>query len=302
MLIKRSKVIDDSGFEIELDSYNRVVSLAPSNTEILFSLGADKKLMGVSEFCNWPMEVNERVINGELKVIGGFVNPDFEAIDKLKPDLILGTLGVQRKAIENLRSKGFKVACFYPKSLQDIFQSIESIGFLLDKEREAKELIKFILKRFDEVSKITKRAEIKHFYYELANYKESLVTWGKEHWSKELANLANLKGIYDDYPSQFVKFKPEEILSKEVDFIIARKKYSKIEEIVSREGWSKLKAVKDHRIYLVDCFTNYSIAYRPSPRILHGLKVLVNIMHKELKDELSSIDLRVNYVADCEAY
>jgi len=300
MIIKDSIIVDDSNFEVEVKDYGKVVSLAPSNTEIIYSLGLDNKLIGVTRFCNWPMEVTERISNGELKVIGGFYDPDIELIKKLNPDLILGTLGIQKKVIEDLRSKGFQVIAIYPKSLEDIFMSIEALGYLFYKRYEARKIISYMKEKISEISKITAKSYKKFIYYELANYGNRLVTWGGGHWSKDLANRANIKGIFDDDPSQFVTFQPQIILDKKVDVILARKKYTKKEEVISRDGWEKLDAVKKKKIYLVDSFTNYSIAYRPSIRILQGLKVLAYTVHDELREEIK--DITVPYVDECQAY
>ncbi|GBC75221.1 Vitamin B12-binding protein [archaeon HR06] len=300
MIIKENVIVDDSNFEVEVKDYGKIISLAPSNTEIIYSLGLDNKLIGVTKFCNWPMEVTERIANGELKVIGGFYDPDIELIKKLNPDLILGTLGIQKKVIEDLRSKGLQVIAIYPKNLEDIFMSIEALGFLFYKKYEAKKIISYMREKISEISKITSKSHKKFLYYELANYGNRLVTWGGGHWSKDLANLANIKGIFDDDPSQFVIFQPYAILDKKVDVILARKKYTKKEEVISRDGWGKLDAIKENKIYLVDCFTNYSIAYRPSIRILQGLKVLAYTVHDELREEIK--DIAIPYVDECQAY
>ena len=114
---------DDMGREVTIDKVpQRIVSLAPSHTEILFALGLGDRIVGVTRYCNYPEEAKEK------EKIGGFATPDLEKIIALKPDLILAKGTLQKSLVTKLEERGQTVFWIYPHTVSDILESFERIG------------------------------------------------------------------------------------------------------------------------------------------------------------------------------
>ena len=121
----------------------RILSLAPANTEILLELGMKEKLIGTTSYCT-------KFTNQHgPSIIGGWLNIDFEKIAELKPDLILTSTFLQDKVTQQLKSKNFNVVQFDPKTVSDIWQSIIGIGKLVGKEKEGLQLANDCKEKFN---------------------------------------------------------------------------------------------------------------------------------------------------------
>ena len=113
----------------------RIVSLAPSNTEILFAIGAGDQIIARTAYCDYPP------VAKAIPKIGDWVNPDIDVIKKLEPDLILTSTIVQEKLAERMKKLKLPVYHLDPKKLSDVIASIERIGELVDKTMEARTLL-----------------------------------------------------------------------------------------------------------------------------------------------------------------
>ena len=130
------EITDQSGRVVKLVKIpERIVSLAPSNTEILYALGLEDKIAGVTEYCNYPPDAKEK------PVIGGFSTPDLEKLIAASPDLVLATSMHQKKVIPRLQEMGIPVVTLDPKSLDGILESISLVGTVTGKEKEASSVV-----------------------------------------------------------------------------------------------------------------------------------------------------------------
>src|SRR4030067_2423579 len=103
-------LVDDTGFVTSMDAFpNKIISLAPSTTEIVFALGLDEKVVAVSNYCDYPYDFSAWIAAGNMTSVGDFKDPNMEVIASLEPDLILATGGVQKETVETLRDLGYKV-------------------------------------------------------------------------------------------------------------------------------------------------------------------------------------------------
>ncbi|MHB8844041.1 MAG: cobalamin-binding protein [Nitrospirota bacterium] len=126
---------DDRGREVELSAKpQRIISLAPTNTELLFALGLDTEIVGVTQYCDYPEAARKK------EKIGGFINLDIERIGALRPDLILAFGTMQLPAVEALEKSGLKVFWLYPHTVDDILASFERVGRITGAVREARQL------------------------------------------------------------------------------------------------------------------------------------------------------------------
>ncbi len=121
-------LVDDLGYSLTFTSPpERIVSLAPSNTEFLFAVGAGDKLVGVTDFCNYPYDFSAWIEAGNMSSIGSYYGPSVEPIVALDPDLVLATTG-SLEAAENLRTLGYNVLVVEPRNLSFVLRDILLIG------------------------------------------------------------------------------------------------------------------------------------------------------------------------------
>ncbi|WP_257640110.1 ABC transporter substrate-binding protein [Archaeoglobus fulgidus] len=143
--------VDDTGYTINEGNPQRIVSLAPSNTEILFAIGAGDRVVGVTDYCNYPPEVVEKKKKGELVSIGGYTTINIEKVVSLKPDLVVATYGNGIENIETLRRMGLTVIAFDPKSVEDVMKDIILIGVATGEKENATKLVQEMLERIEKV-------------------------------------------------------------------------------------------------------------------------------------------------------
>jgi iron complex transport system substrate-binding protein len=127
----------------------RIVSMAPSCTEILFAVGAGEYVVGVTQFCNYPPEVEEKKESGEIEVIGGYSTPSLEKIVHLEPDLIVGASGNPDDVIYRLVELGYPVYGQDPKSIDDVLDSIRLTGTITKEEENAYALVEYMEGKID---------------------------------------------------------------------------------------------------------------------------------------------------------
>jgi iron complex transport system substrate-binding protein len=121
---------------VKLDKIpERIISLAPSNTEILFALGLADKVVGVTDYCNYPPQAQEK------PSVGGFSTPNIEEVIALSPDLILATSIHEERIMPQLEEKGTTVFALNPKTLDEVLESITLGGEITGKDEEASQLV-----------------------------------------------------------------------------------------------------------------------------------------------------------------
>jgi len=129
--------VDDHDYTTSLTAYpDRIVSLAPSCTEILFAIDAGDKVVAVTRYDNYPYNFTAWIAEGNMTSIGGFEDPNLEVIASLNPDLILASGGVQEETVETLRNLGYKVLVLDPTNVTGVLQNIELVGRATNKAAE----------------------------------------------------------------------------------------------------------------------------------------------------------------------
>ena len=255
--------------------YKRIISLAPSNTEILYALNAQDNLAACTRYCDYPIEAIKK------PKIGGWLDIKKKLIIKHKPDLLLTSTFVQNKITDKYKKLGLNIEAVMPTTLVGVFNSIKKIGKLVGREKEAESLIKNMNKKINEIKEKTR----------FANYVPKLYIeeWHKPptisgNWVPTLAKIAraNYSLIRAGYHSREIsteeiqKFNPEYIIIS----ICGLNNNVPKEWITSRSGWENLNAVKNNRVFVFDD----SFLNRPSPRLTIGLEMLANVLHPEIFD------------------
>ncbi|TYP56791.1 ABC transporter substrate-binding protein [Thermosediminibacter litoriperuensis] len=269
-------VKDQMGREIVIEKEpDRIVSLAPSNTEILFALGLGDKVVGVTNYCDYPEEAKKK------EKIGGFADPNMEKLISLKPDLVLATI-MHEKPVRKLEELKIPVIVLNPQSIDDVFSTIELIGRATNKNQQAEELISTLKNRIkaveDRVSTIPadKRPQV---FYEL--WPSPLTTAGPGTFVHDLIEKAGGRNIAADAGKAYPEYSQEMVIDKNPDIIIFSHHYSSNqskEDIINRPGWKNIKAIKEGRVFYVD----ENIVQRPTPRLVDGLEQFAKIIHPEI--------------------
>jgi iron complex transport system substrate-binding protein len=268
---------DGLGREVKLESAaQRVVSLAPSNTEILFALGAGDKVVGRDEVSDYP----EAAL--ALPTVGGWSGFSAEAIVALKPDLVLAAEINSPELVAELEGLGLTV--YYlsnPKTLEDLYVNIEIVATLTG--RDAAKLTDSLKARVAAVDeKIAPLSSRPTVFYEIdATDPSKPYTAGPGTFIDLLIqraggqNVVSLAGITDPYPQigleQLVLTPPDIILLGDALY------GQSAETVAARQGWDALTAVVDGKIFAFDD----NLVSRPGPRLIDGLEALAKLLHPE---------------------
>ena len=257
-------------------SYKRIVSLMPSNTEILYELGLGKDVVGVSTVDDYPKDVKKGKEQFDT------MNLNKEALLKVKPDLILAhesQKGTSKKVLDSLEKNGVKVV--YVKDAQSLDQTYETfkqIGKVTGREHEANELVDETKHNVEKVIKSVPRHHRSQSVFMEVSSKPEIYTAGKHTFFDDMLAQLDAKNSF----SNIEGWKPvdkESIIKKNPDILISTEGLSKSDYykvITKRDGFRQIKAVKNGRIETVD---GDEIS-RPGPRIDEGVKQLRDAIYK----------------------
>jgi iron complex transport system substrate-binding protein len=262
---------DDVGHSVALQhAPRRIVSLAPSLTEILFLIGADSSIVGVTDYCDYPDAAKRKA------KIGGMLNPNIERILALQPDLVLMSgSGNMRSDFEKLTSAGTPVFVSHPRSIDGVFKSIVDIGELTGRRRTADSVVALLQIRRE--SLVRQAAAKKKETVLMILSLNPLVAIGPKTFLNELVTLANGQNIVRDSSTAYPVLSREEILRRQPGVIVATNDIVRsIDDILSPyPEWKSLTAIRNKRVAIVDA----SIVSRPGPRIIDGLEAIIHAIH-----------------------
>lgn len=248
---------------------NRIISLIPSNTEILYELGLGDHVVGVSTVDDYPKEVRHKTQFDAMKL-------NKEALIKAQPDLILAhesQKASQEKVLKSLENSGIKVV--YVKdaqSLNEMYQSFEQIGQATNKEKEAQTLVKETKANVEKVvNKAKSRKEQPKVFIEIASEPE-IYTVGKQTFMNDMLTKLKAKNVFDDQKG-WPTVSKEDIIKKNPDVMlttsgISTKEYQSL--VQQRSGFEDLNAVKKQRVEAL----NDDLLSRPGPRIDEAMEKL----------------------------
>lgn len=258
---------DDAGREVVIESEpRRIVSLAPSNTEIVYALGLIDRLVGVTTFCDYPVEV------AGIDKIGDFIQPNIEAITAANPDLILMTTGVQADVVEQLEGTGAAVLAVDPKSLEDLFASILVVGQATATPDVAEELVTGMRAELEEISAAVADRERVRVFIEISQ--NPLFTVGAGTLINDLINAAGGENVVTQ--TGYVGYSPEQLVVDDPAAYLATKgSMSDPADLGQRQGFAGLSAVKNDRVYILED----NLVSRPGPRVIQGVRQIAENLH-----------------------
>ena len=281
-------LVDDKDYTTSLDAIpERIISMAPSTTEIAFALGLDDKVVAVSNYCDYPYNFSAWIEAGNMSTIGDFKEPNMEVIASLDPDLILATAGVQGPTIGTLRDLGYKVLVLDPPDINGVLRDIELVGNATGKTDEAAVLNENINSRINAVVNTVANADFTpKVYYEVWYDPTSLWTAGSKAWQNELIEKAGGVNIFADQNLDYFQSSSEAVIERNPDIILLPAEgmgqgapfWGSIDDVKARPGWNTINAVQHNGLVQVDSNT---IA-RAGPRVADIIEDLANAFHPEL--------------------
>jgi iron complex transport system substrate-binding protein len=268
-------VTDQTGRRVNIpDHPQRIVSLAPSITETLYALGLADRLVGDTDYCDYPLEARAK------SHVGAMLNPNLEKIVALKPDLVLGTDEANRReTADQLARLGIPLYGLTAHTLDGTVQSIEDLGRILGCEQSTERLVARLRAR---VEAVEKRVQGQHQAKVLfVVWYRPLITAGRPTFISDVIRRAGGISISDDLKGEWPHMGLEEVLKRDPDVILFPKTEAfapGLEEIQKLPGWRELPAVKSQQMYFVA-----ETIMRPSPRLVDALEELADILHPETR-------------------
>jgi iron complex transport system substrate-binding protein len=267
------EVTDEAGRRVRIPAtrIDRIVSLAPNLTEIVYAVGAGDRLVGDTEYCDYPAEAKK------VAKIGDTMHPSVERIIALKPQIVLVSTASQLEAFtKQLDQQQIAVYVTDPQSLDDVFRSMQTLGDLFGDHNRAATLVAELRKRADAVEAATKQAKPVKVFFQLSG--EPLYTIGRESFVTDLVRRAGGVSATADVPGAFPKFSDEAAFAARPEAIILPTGGSMGEAnstVVAPLRNSP--AVLNDRVYKI----NGDHLSRPGPRLVDGLEEMARALHPE---------------------
>lgn len=269
-------VTDSTGKEFTFDAApKRIVSLAPSETEVLFALGLDEQVAGVSDLDDYPEAVKDKPRMGGFQV-------NVEAIVAAQPDLILAASLIDEATVKSLTDMGLQVFQSNPKTIDAVMEHIQTIGEITNHQAEADEVVG---KMKQEVQTVTDAVGSLSEDQKKKVYIEFSPGWtvGKGEFMDEMITLSGGINVASEVEG-WSEINEEQIIQANPDVILYAK--SVIDEnnktladiIKGRSGWDQISAVKENRIIAMDD----NLLSRTGPRVTQGLIEVAKAIHPDL--------------------
>ena len=262
---------DDYGNQFYTDSLpKKIISLAPNLTECMYAIGADSLLVGVTNYCDYPVQAQSKT------KVGGILDPNFEIISTLSPDVVLLTTeGNPKNIYYSLKNFNFKVFISNPLDIAGVSRTILNLGRLTGKEEKAKILSNYILDKKKEFEMINKGMKRKKCLLLISI--SPLITVNKYTYINETIELSGLENIFKDEINSYPMVNYESVIKYNPEYIIVSLDTSNINlmteynDILNKE-LNSTSAIKNKKII----FTDENLLMRPGPRVIECIMSIRN--------------------------
>ena len=256
------------------DQPQRVVSLAPSITEIVFALGQGHRLKGVTTYSDFPPQA----VN--LPKVGSYVQLDLEKIVALKPDLCIAIKDGNPIAVaRRLESLNIPVYAVNPGNLESVMQTVQEVAGLLNVQEKADKLVQSMNLRIQKIKSLVAKTTYRpRVFFQIGV--SPIVSVGTHTFSHEIIVLAGGKNVAQG-PIAYPRFSVEQVLalSPEVIIITSMERVAVFKQVKAEwNRWPNMPAVRNHQIFIEDS----NLFDRPTPRLVDGLELMVKLIHPEL--------------------
>jgi len=261
---------DSTGTEVVFEQApERVVTIAPSETEVMFAIGAGSKVVGVDQYSDYPEEAKSIDKVGDM-------NTNTEALLALKPDIVFAHSGMQAKVIEELRKLNVKVFASDPKNLEQVIEKIETVGSIMNVQESAAQVTGTMKDEMKQVTDALQGVAPKKVYMEFSPG----WTVGSGEYMDEILTLAGGDNVSKEQSGWF-EVDPEKVIKENPEVIIYAKndayELGILQAIQERPGFEQIDAVKNDRLFAVD---DNSIS-RVGPRLTKVLYDMAKAIHPD---------------------
>ncbi|WP_165251877.1 ABC transporter substrate-binding protein [Paludisphaera soli] len=278
------ELVDSLGRTVRVEKpAERVVSLAPSNTEILFAVGAGGSVVGVTMMDDFPPEAKERTS------VGGMApsSINLETLAALRPDLVLATGGVQQPIVEPLERLGVAVVTLDAERPEDVASNIRTVGRLTGRDAEAEAVASAFEARIAGVRRrVADRGDARRPKVLYLLYDEPLMTVGPGTFLGRMIEAAGGENVFADVAARYPTPSDEEVLVRAPEIVLAtfglmggggRSGEEGRRRLLARPGWADVPAVRDRRIVALD----EDLTTRVGPRLAEGLEAMERALRPE---------------------
>ncbi len=239
----------------------RIISLSPATTEILYSVGAEGKIIAVTEDCNFPENAKTK------EKIGKFGNISYEKILLLKPDIIFATKDMG-KTLDGLKRYNFPIIATDTQNINDIFDNIETLGKFSNNQSKSKSNVALLKQKLLKINERNLKIKLKPSVFYVV-WNDPIMTSSENSFIGDMIKIAGGNNIVKNIKQPFVKYSIESLVSKNPDYLIIPNSTFKKTNL-KIFPWNKLKAVKNNKVIIVDD-DRY---LRPGPRIIDSIEEL----------------------------
>lgn len=262
-------VTDEAGRAVRLPSRpQRIITLAPNLTEIVYALGAGNRLVGDTTYCDYPPEAK-----GVAKV-GDTLQPNIERIIALRPDVVLiSTASQLENFTRQLDERDIAVFVTDPHDLEGVWRSIKTLGDVLGQREQAEKLLGDLRVRASAIEERVKDLPPVTVFYQLSP--SPLMTAGRKAWITDLIRRAGGKSVTAEVEGEWLRFSDEAALASRPEAIIMATAAGEKLEVAG--ALQKSPAVLNNRVYGI----NGDFLSRPGPRLVDGLEQIARALHPE---------------------
>jgi iron complex transport system substrate-binding protein len=251
----------------------RLVSLCPSNTEILFALGLGPKVVGVDDWSDWPEEVKD------LPRVGGDLNADMDRVASLRPDLVLASLSVpgMERNIEGLKARNLPYLVLDPHSLDEVLADILTIGDACGVRAKAEKVVENAHSRIDAVRRRRAARRDVRIYWEW--WPKPLIAAGRASWVQHMSRIVGARNVFGDVEAPSRRVSDAEVIERDPELLMicwcgTLQRMQERSKVTERPGWDRVAGVIAGRVQCVP----EALFGRPSQRLLDGLEMLEGLV------------------------
>lgn len=258
----------------ETPRVHRIVSLAPSNTEIAYYLGLGPQIVGVCDDSTWPDDANTKA------KVGMDLQIDAKKVAALAPDLVLASLSVpgMEKCVADVREHGMDAIVLDPKSVENVMENIDEVARAAGVPERGRRLVGSMRRRFARVEQAVAGLERPLVFWEW--WPRPLISPGASSWMVDIVRIAGGRMLFADEDKESFHLEESRVLLADPDVValcwvgaIAKKQHPS--KVYERETWAGLKAVRNRRVYAV----SDALFAAPGPRLADGAEVLAKVLH-----------------------
>ncbi len=261
---------DFFGQQVEIkEAPQRILSLSPAATEILFALGLDEEIVGTTDYCSYPEAALSK------PKVGGFTNPNMEIIVQAEPDLILLASGVQTEYIEAFKKYGLTTFALDAQTIDQVIENILLVGDITLRQDEAKIITDDMLSRINFVKEKTQGLEKPLVFFEV--WDDPLLSAGPETFIADILEISSAENFAADAKSDYPQISLELLLERDPDIYMAIDHKNNL-PAGERPGFQNLQAVQNGKYFRIED----DLVTKPGPRVILGLEEIARNIHPDI--------------------